>query len=199
MSTPPSAASSLRCRPPLLLFDEVADAVHHIYVCHIGYSFCKRLRPFIPQIVLACRSADVNVKKIYTHAPLARWCPPPSAASSRRCRPPLLLFDEVAGAFHQICVCHIGYSICKRLKPFIPQIVLSCRSADVNGTNLLMQSHFRDIFVKNVAPRLQSSLSIIYLCALKPFASNQRWKLLTWKSEEPAKGSLRPIAPLFGG
>ena len=28
----------------------------------------------------------------------------PSAAPSRRCGPPLLLIDEVAGAFHQICI-----------------------------------------------------------------------------------------------
>ena len=44
----------------------------------------------------------------------------------------------------------LGFSFCQRLRPFIPQIVLACRSADLNGAGTLLQSDFRDIITKCV-------------------------------------------------
>ncbi len=59
----------------------------------------------------------------------------------------------------------LGYTFCQRLRSFIPQIVLACRSADSNGTGVLMQSDFRDIITRIVGSAIPDYIiDDIFVC-----------------------------------
>lgn len=59
----------------------------------------------------------------------------------------------------------LGYSLCQRLRPFLPEIVLACRSADLNGTGLLLQSDFRNILMKILGSSIPEYIvNDIFIC-----------------------------------